>query len=250
MNKLMFILIFCVCACANDNSKKHTEQVELTAREIMEKVYEKSGGDFWKRPKSLSLFGHAVFYKDGESVIHERHNMWRVFEQKKNEAHVANGKVRIESFRDSVPVFIVSFDGENTYDLNGKQEKSEADKRWASNFGFGVIRHALDDGYTVEKIKETSVHGQACYGIKVIDKSGGETEFAIAKSDFKIRKVAFDTPRGWHERIYSEYFEKSEFNWLQSGKVELSYQGVKSNDVFWTDFTVNEKLDDQLFILQ
>lgn len=250
MNKFFVILILTCYACANSNTSVKKAESDLTAQEIMQKAHEKSGGEFWKRPKTLSLFGHAEFFKDGDTLINERHNMWRVFEDSKEEAHAANGKVRIESFRDSVPVFIVSFDGENTYDLNGKQAKSEADKRWASNFGFGVIRHAFDEGYKLFKMEDKEVLLEECYSIKILDPSGGETFFSIAKADFKIRQVAFDTPRGWHKRNYSEYFEKTEYNWLQSGKVELYYNEVKSNDVYWTDFKVNEKLDDQLFILQ
>lgn len=223
---------------------------ELTATEIMQKAHEKAGGEFWRRPKSLTLKGHAIFYVNGEPVKNEIHNMWRVFESEKADAHVANGKVRIESFRAGQPIFIVTYDGENTYDLRGKQEKSAADNRWASNFGYGVIRHALDDGYQLEIAEEDTVKNELVYTIKVIDQKGGETFFGIDKKEFKIVKVAFQTPRGWHERIYSKFFSKPEYNWLQSGKVELFYGGKIANEVIWEDFEVNERLANSLFILK
>ena len=173
--------------------------------------------------------------------------MWRVFEDEKQEAHAANGKVRIESFKEGKPVFMVSFDGQNTYDLSGKQEQSAADNRWASNFGYGAIRHALDDGYTLEKMPDDTIFAKPAYRIKVKDVTGGETFFGIDKEDFKIIKVAFDTPRGWHHRLYSEFFTKEPYSWLQSGKVALYYDDVLANEIIWEDFEVNEVLPDSLF---
>ncbi len=222
----------------------------LTATEIIRTAHDKAGGSFWQQPKSLTLKGYGIFYRNGTSVKHETHNMWREFEQTKNAAHQANGKVRIESFRDSTPVFIVTFDGKNTYDLNGKQEKQAADNRWSSNFGYGAIRHALDDGYTLEKVANDTIKNSIAYTIKVTDPNNGETFFGIDTIDFKIVKVAFQTPRGWHHREYSEFFSKPSYSWLQAGRVELFYNGKLSNEVFWEDFEVNEELPDSLFVLK
>ncbi len=222
----------------------------LTATEIIQKAHEKAGGSFWQQPNSLTLKGYGIFYHNGTSVKHEIHNMWREFEQTKNAAHQANGKVRIESFRDSKPIFIVTYDGENTYDLNGKQEKQAADKRWSSNFGYGAIRHALDDGYTLEKVANDTVKNNITYTIKITDPTNGETFFGIDATDFKIVKVAFQTPRGWHHREYSEFFSKEKYSWLQAGRVELFYNGKLSNEIIWEDFEVNEDLPDSLFILK
>ena len=247
---IIIILSIMLNACG-DKKGKTTENnaPQFTATQIMQKAHEKAGGDFWRRPKSLSLKGYGIFYKNGDSVKHEKHNMWRVFANTKDEAHKANGKVRIESFKNDKPVFIVSYDGENTFDLNGKQEKSEADKRWASNFGYGAIRHALDDGYELQLMEDDSIAEKAVYQVKVIDKTKAETFFGIDKEDFKIVKVTFNTPRGWHYRIYSEFFSKEEYTWLQSGKVELFYNDILSNTIYWEDFDVNKDLPDNLFTL-
>ncbi|QLG45038.1 LolA-like protein [Costertonia aggregata] len=243
---LSLILLFC---CKEINTQK-TVQKPLTATQIMQKAHEKAGGTFWQKPKSLTLKGYATFYRDGKISKHETHNMWRVFENTKEDAHVANGKVRIESFKDSTPVFIVTFDGKNTYDLSGKQDQSDADNRWASNFGYGAIRHALDEGYTLKLVGDDTVKTKPAYTIQVTDPNKGETFFGIDKEDFKIVKVAFQTPQGWHHRIYSEFFSKDKYSWLQSGRVELFYDDKISNEVYWTDFEVNEKLPDSLFVLQ
>ncbi|MEP3208161.1 MAG: hypothetical protein ABJN95_03175 [Maribacter sp.] len=236
-------------SCKEQNVKKESHE-PLTATQIMQKAHEKAGGAFWQKPKSLTLTGYGIFYPNGAPVKHETHNMWREFAMTKNEAHKANGKVRIESFRDSIPVFIVTYDGENTYDLSGKQEKSDADNRWASNFGYGAIRHALDDGYTLELVADDTVKTQPAYTLKLIDPNKGETFFGIDKKDFKIVKVAFQTPRGWHHREYSEFFSKKDYSWLQAGHVALFYDGKISNEVFWTDFEVNEDLPHSLFVLK
>lgn len=222
---------------------------ELTAKEIVEAAHLHAGGKFWSRPQSLSLSGHGYFYKDGKTHFHESHKMYRVFESEKTDAHQANGKVRIESYRSGTPIIMVTFDGQNTYDLSGKQPKSTADKQWASSFGFGVIRHALDDGYRLERLPDDKVDGNDAFMIKVIDLNQGETLFGIAKTDYKIVKVAFQTPRGWHKRIYSDFFTKEGLDWQQSGRVRLFYNGIKSNEIIWTDFEVNTTLSDSLFRL-
>ncbi len=245
---IIFVLGF-LLSC-KDHSKPKTHMLkELTVQEIMQKAHDTAGGDFWRRPKSLTLKGHAIFYADGEKREHEIHNMWRVFESEKEAAHKANGKVRIESFHEEKPVFIVTFDGQNTYDLRGKQEQSAADNRWASNFGYGAIRHALDEGYTLQLMPDDTVKQRPAYTVRVTDPNKGETFFGIDKGNYRIVKVAFNTPRGWHHREYSEFFTKPNYDWLQSGRVELFYNSAISNEVFWTDFEVNEILADSLFVL-
>ncbi|RKR15218.1 hypothetical protein CLV91_1300 [Maribacter vaceletii] len=251
MKKLLLLISLAIAFLSSCKEKKETKTIEpLTATQIMQKAHKKAGGTFWQKPKSLTLKGYGIFYYEGKPVTHETHNMWRKFAETKNAAHKANGKVRIESFRDSTPVFMVSYDGENTYDLNGKQEKSAADSRWASNFGYGAIRHALDKGYSLKIMPDDTVKTKPAYTIQVTDPNKGETFFGIDKEDFKIVKVAFNTPRGWHHREYSEFFSKDEYSWLQAGRVELFYDKKIANEVIWKDFEVNENLPDSLFILK
>ena len=236
-------------ACKQQESSATDEGVNLTARSIMSDAHDKAGGESWVKPQSLYLDGYGLFYSNGDTAYHEKHMMWRVYASSKDKAHVANGKVRIESIKNGTPVFMVSFDGANTYDLSGKQEQSEADKRWASNFGYGVIRHAFDDGYKLEKLEDGSVDAHKTYRIKVIDTQGGETIFDIRQHDYAIVQVGFDTPRGWHERIYSDFFKKKEYTWNQPGRVQLFYNDIKVNEIIWTDFDVDKSYDPELFII-
>ena len=224
-------------------------QSELSASDIMRRAHEAAGGESWTRPKSLYMQGYGVFYQGGEAVRHESHSMWRVYDRNKTDAHRVDGKVRIESINDGVPVFDVSFDGQTTYTPEGAQPKSEADKRWASNFGFGVIRHAFDDGYSLARLPDDLIDGRASYLVKVTDPSGGATQFSIAQDDFAILKVGFDTARGWHERIYSNFFTNPGVSWVQPGRVRLYYNGVKANEVIWQRFEINQDLPDCIFVL-
>lgn len=221
----------------------------LTANDIMRAAHQYAGGEFWSNPKSLSLFGYGRFYANGKLRLHEKHNMYRVYEENKEAAHQANGKVRIESYHQGKPIILLTFDGQNTYDLNGKRDPSAADQQWASSFGFGVIRHVFDPGYRLERLANDWIDGEPTYTIKVIDPTGGETIFGIGQTEPKILMVGFDTPRGWHERKYANFFTKAEYNWQQAGLVRLYYNAVKTNEVVWEDFKVNEVLADSLFVL-
>jgi hypothetical protein len=224
-------------------------RAELSSKEIVQNAYEAAGGVEWTRPKSLSMDGYAVFYKNGVATKNESHKMWRVYDAGKKDAHSVDGKVRIISVRNGEPFYNLSFDGETTYTADGPQPKSEADQRWASSFGFGVIRHALDEEYKTERLPDDLIDGRPAYLVKVIDPVGGSTQFGIAQDDFAVLKVGFNTPRGWHERIYSHFYSNTGDKWVQPGRVRLYYDGAKANEVIWTSYTINNELPDCLFVL-
>ena len=175
--------------------------------------------------------------------------MWRVFPEDKTDAHQADGRVRIEAFREGETVFQLSFDGQHTYTADGRVEEEADSSRWASNFGFGVIRHALEEGYSVSRLPDDSVDGRAAYTVRVHDPAGGQTLFSIAMDDFAIVRVGFDTPQGWHERIYSDFFANTPGGFVQPGRVRLYYDGVKANEIFWQRFETGEAYEDALFRL-
>jgi len=222
---------------------------EPTAKEIIASAYEAAGGDTWVRPQTLTMTGHAIFYDGATPISHEAHSMWRVYDSAKRDAHSADGKVRIESIRDGVPVIDLAFDGTTTSTAAGPQPQSESDARWASNFGFGVIRHALDPGYTLTRLPTEPVDGQDAWFVRVTDPGGKPTIFGIRQSDHAITKVGFDTARGWHERTYSDFFSNPDDPWQQPGRVRLTYDGVKSNEVIWTAYRINDDLPTCLFVL-
>jgi len=215
----------------------------------MTRTHEAAGGETWSRPISLAMDGYAVFYKNGTAAKNEHHRMWRVYDADKIDAHKVDGKVRIESIRDGKVLINLSYDGETTYTPQGAQPESESDKRWSSNFGFGVIRHALNAGYSLKRLPDDLIDGRPAFMIKVMDPAGGETQFGIAQDDYAILKVGFDTDRGWHERIYSNFYSNPGEAWVQPGRVRLYYNGVKANEVIWTSYKINQGLPDCLFEL-
>jgi hypothetical protein len=222
---------------------------ELSAREIVSRATAAAGGDSWRRPKTLKLTGYAVFYRDGKATVHERYEFDRVYPEFKPDAHRADGKVRIRSFVGGKPGINLAFDGVRSYTAAGPQPPSEADKQWAENFGFGVIRFALDDGYKLERLPDDLVDGRAAYVVFVIDPAGGKAQFAIRQKDFAVVRVGFRTDRGWHERIYSDFYSKRGVSWVQPGRIRLFYDGVKQNEIIWRDFELNAPMPDDLFVI-
>lgn len=254
-DKLIICLLLSICGqlsgCLSTapDLRSLMPETTLDATTIMQRAHAAAGGSTWQRPSSLSMQGYAVFYRDGQATRHEMHNMWRVYDWDKRAAHQADGKVRIESIRNGQAVINVSFDGTSTYTAKGKQPASTADQQWASSFGFGVIRHALDEGYLLTRLPDDLVDGHESFVVKVTDPTGSDTVFAVRHHDAAIVRVGFDTPRGWHERIYSNFFSNNGTAWRQPGRVRLYYNGVKSNEVIWTTFRINEALPECLFRL-
>lgn len=222
---------------------------ELSGADIVARAHAAAGGETWVTPRTLTMSGYGLFF-DGENVRkHDEHRMWRVYPDKKTAAHQADGKVRIDSKRNGSIVFQVSWDGQHTYTQQGRASGDADSTRWQANFGFGSIRFALTDGYEVDRLPDDSADGHATYTVRITDPSGGTTFFGIDQQTYRIRWLGFDTPRGWHERRYSNFFEKSGVSWVQPGRVRLYYNGIKANEIVWTDFAINAPLDPALFVL-
>lgn len=219
----------------------------LSATEIVRRAHQAAGGASWVRPQSLYLRGSSTFF-DGASTRHfDRHEMWRIYPASKSSAHQADGKVRIRSSQEGVVRLDLAFDGQRTY-VNGEvSDEPEISRRWESNFGFGAIRHALDADYSLTRLADDQVDGKPSFTIRVTDPSGSETIFGIARGGYEILMVGFETPRGWHQRVYSDFFSKQDGQWNQPGLVRLYYNGIKQNEVQWTDFEVNLPIDLTVF---
>lgn len=225
-------------------------QPELDAAAIVARATAHAGGETWRRPVTLYLEGYGTFYDpDGKPLVNESHRMWRVYPDFKPQAHQADGKVRIESRRDGKIVTLLTFDGTRSYGPDGVLPPSAADRQWAENFGFGVIRFARDPGYRLARHADDLVDGQPVYRIEVTDPTGAKTLFGIAYRDYAILSVGFATPRGWHERIYSDFYTKPGLSWVQPGRIRLYYNGIKQNEIVWRDFKLNEPMPDGLFIV-
>jgi hypothetical protein len=225
-------------------------QPALSARTIVERAQAAAGGESWVHPRSLLMRGEAVFYTPEGPVRHERYEMWRVYPERKDAAHAADGKVRIQSWRGGQQAMLMTFDGSNTYTAAGIQPKSEADRQWSENFGFGVIRFALQPGFQQQRLPDDLVDGRPVFVVRIVDPAGAKTQFSVAQDDFALLRVGFDTSRGWHERIYSDFFRKPGLSWVQPGRVRLYYDGVKQNEIFWTDFELNRDMPAEMFVVR
>jgi len=248
------VLIWMLCssgAFAGDEERAlpalYPANAEYSAAEIIALAHKRAGGQSWLRPETLTMTGYGVFYRGGEVATYDDYRMWRVYAGQKDDAHVADGKVRIEAKKDGAQVFLIAFDGEKTYDANGPITDQSANARWASNFGFGAIRHALDEGWIQKRLPDDMIDGRPAYLVELTDPAGGMTRFGIDQTTYHVLYVGFDTARGWHERRYSEFFSKPGIDWVQPGRVRLFYDGVKQNEVIWTDFEINQSLPDSLF---
>lgn len=221
------------------------------ARAIVRHAYAAMGGDQWASARTLRLEGRAVFYGKGAAPRSTAtdYRMWRVFDPARAEAHDAEGKVRIDARRaDGSVLFTVGFDGATSWNEKGVIPKPQADAFWASNFGYGILRHALKPGFTLVRLPDDSVRGHTVHVVRVTDPAGQPTLFGIDASTGAVRRVGFVTPRGYHERIYDDFETLVEpEGWLQPRWVTLLYNGVIANEVFWTKAVVNAPVPDVLF---
>jgi hypothetical protein len=226
-------------------------QPELDGRAILERARQAAGGDDWANARTLILKGRAVFWgKTGAqpSSSPDSYVMHRVLDPDRQAAHGAEGKLRIEVSSNGRRLWVVGFDGSNSWNDKGPIPKAEADAYWASNFGFGIIRHALKPGFRAERLADGNVEGHSVHMVRLIDPTGTESLFGIDTRDFAIRMVGFATPRGWHVRTYDRFFRPASMpQWLQAGKVTLTYNGVKQNEIWWDSVDVNVPIDPRLF---
>lgn len=219
-------------------------------QDIVRSALNAHGGDLFLDPKTLQLEGSAVFYDretGGVRSIADDYRMWREFERGRKVAHGADGKVRIIAKSESDVLFEVGYDGETTWTQNGIMPKPQADAYWANNFGFGIIRSALDEGFELTFLPPRMINGHGMSLIRITDPGGQETLFGFdAESQF-IRYMAFDSPRGFHERIYDDFIRLPDNGWVQARSVTLLYDGVVSNSVFWETVTIGEPIDPAVF---
>ncbi|GAB5415682.1 MAG: hypothetical protein Cons2KO_32850 [Congregibacter sp.] len=224
----------------------------LDAREIVSRAQAAAGGEVWRDAQSLVLRGYATFFANGamqRATAADSYQMWRVFPRESRDAHTANGQVAFHAQQGENTVFHISFDGLHSYDQNGRIEDAAASEQWKSNFGFGIFRFALDEGFTLHRLADDSVDGHPCHFVKVIDPTERSTLFAIDRNSYNIRMVGFDTPRGFHHRIYDSFYSNDD-GFLQPESVRLYYDGVKTADIRWTQFELNSDIDPQVFVIE
>ena len=226
------------------------DREELDGQAILALAREAHGGESWANARTLTLQGRAVFYgADGPDPRSraDDYRMWRVFNQDRDSAHGAQGKVRVTAKSGSRVLFEIGYDGETTWNERGIVPQAEADAFWATNFGFGIIRHAAKRGFSATRLPDDFKGGHAVFMVELTDASGGKTLFGIDMDSHAVRYLGFDTERGWHERTYDDFVRLPHPDWLQARRVTLYYDGRKSNEVFWDTARVNTDIDPRLF---
>ncbi len=219
-------------------------------RAIIERAVDVAGGEQWLNPQTLVLEGSADFYSPAVAgpVRHvDDYRMWRAMDAGRTAAHAADGKVRITARMQGKLLFEVGYDGATTWNDKGIVPKTEADKYWAENFGFGIIRQALKQGFRLERAPDRDIGGHPLNMVRVIDPGGAATLFGIDAQSHFIRYMGFATPRGWHERVYDDFVLGQNPRWLQAREVTLFYNGVRQNTVHWRRFAVGGPIPDSQF---
>jgi hypothetical protein len=223
-----------------------------TAREIVEQATAAAGGDAWRYARTIRLSGHATLHRGGNvaGVEATRYEMRRVYPRSLDDANSASGKFRLDAHREDELLFTMSFDGTQMYDRNGPLPPDESTRQAAAAFGFSAIRFALSDDFRLQRLPDDQVEGHACYFVKVVDPSGSDVLFAIDQADASIRLVAWDSPRGWHHRVYSDFYWVDDPGFRQPGRVRLYYDGIKTADIRWTQARVNTPISDDVFVIE
>lgn len=226
------------------------EPAEPGAATIVRNAIAAHGGEVWRDPGTLVLSGEAVFFDPATGAVRSRaddYRMWREFERGRRMAHGAEGKVRIVARSGERLIFEVGYDGEATWTQDGIMPRDAADAFWANNFGFGIIRSALDEGFTLQRAPSRNIGGHSVDLVRVIDPQGQQTLFGFDRESGFIRYLGFDSPRGWHERLYDDFVRLPESGWVQAREVTLLYDGVKNNTVNWREVRVGEAIDAAVF---
>jgi hypothetical protein len=222
------------------------------ARTIIARAAEVAGGEAWLSPATLWLEGRAEFYApDKPGVVRraESYVMWRVLDPNRTAAHGPDGKVRITARSGGRLLFDVGYDGETTWNERGVVPKAEADAYWAANFGFGIIRMALKQGFKLELAPNRTIDGHALDMVRIVDPGGQATLFGIDAKSRYIRYMGFATPRGWHERVYDDFVFFRSPRWLQARSVTLFYNGVRQNTVYRDKAVVGQPIDPATFVM-
>jgi hypothetical protein len=220
------------------------------ARQIVEKAFAASGGDSWRYPGTIWLKGKYLDFKNGiVPEVHQPYELYRVQPRDHPNGHLADGKIRVSSYRDGKATLQIAFDGAKTYGMNGPTGEGADAPMWRLTMGFGMIRFALDPGYTLQRLPDDPVDGAEAWTVRVTDPSGGYSIFSVRKKDARIVKIAFATPRGLHERYFSDFFTKPGIKWVQPGRVRSHINGIKEAEFIYSDFAVGKPMKDELFVI-
>lgn len=181
---------------------------ESSPRAKIEPAIAARGGKVWLTPRTLALSGEATFYDRETGAVRSRaedYRMWRAFDPDRARAHEVSGKVRIVAKSGERVLFEIGYDGDTTWTERGIMPKARADECWANNFGFGAVRQALGEGFALHHAPSRDILGRETHLVSIVHPQGAKTLFAFDKASGLITYLAFDTPRGFHERLYADF---------------------------------------------
>jgi hypothetical protein len=224
---------------------------EPTPAEVIDRALEDAGGQLYRYPGSYHFTGVYLDYRGRiDPVVHQPYELWRVQPRDHPRGRVADGKIRVSAFLNGKPSMQLAFDGAKTYDINGATGEGGEAGFWRTTMGFGMIRFALSPGYRLTRLADDKVDNEPVRMIRVTDPSGESAVFSVRKSDYRVVRVSFPTPRGLHERIFSEFFSKPGSRWVQPGRVRSFINGEKEAEFVWTDYEIGVPLKDDLFVIK
>jgi hypothetical protein len=222
-----------------------------TPEAIILRAYEAAGGDLYRYPGTYHLHGAYLDYRAGPvPVVYKPYDLYRVQPRDHPRGRVADGKIRVSAYKDGQPSMQVAFDGVQTYNMDGPTGEGAEAPFWRTTMGFGMIRFALSPGYRLQLLADDSVDGKPVHMINVTDPAGESAVFSVRKADARLVRVSFPTPRGLHDRIFSDFFTKKGSRWVQPGRVRSFINGVKEAEFTYTDFKIGAPLADDLFVIR
>jgi hypothetical protein len=224
---------------------------EPSAAEVIDRALEDAGGELYRHPGSYHFTGIYLDYRGRtEPEVHQPYELWRVQPPDHPRGRFADGKIRVSAFLNGKASLQLAFDGTNTYDLGGPTGEGGEAAFWRTTMGFGMIRFALSPGYRLTRLADDKVDNEPVRMIRVTDPNGESAVFSIRESDYRVVRVSFPTPRGLHERIFSEFFSKPGSRWVQPGRVRSFINGEKEAEFVWTDYEIGIPLSDELFVIK
>ena len=251
MTRFLVMVMLLAAFVMTSHSALAADKEALTARAIVERAFVAAGGDAWRYPGTIWLKGRYLDFKGGGSqpVVYEPYELYRVQPRDHPNGHQADGKIRVSAYKDGRPTLQIAFDGASTYDINGPTGEGADAPFWRLTMGFGMIRFALDPDYRLERLADDLVDGAPSHTVRVTDASGGSSLFSVRKSDARIVRIVFATPRGLHDRIFSDFFTKPGVKWVQPGRVRSYINGVKEAEFTYSDFAIGKAMADSLFVI-
>ncbi len=224
-------------------------KADLSPQSIIERAYAAAGGDTYRYPGTLQISGSMIDYKPAVPVEYKPYSMSRVQPRDHPRGRVIDGKIRISAYRDGKPAMQIAFDGKTTYNMDGATTDGPDAPFWRTTMGFGMIRFALNPGYKVERLADDRVDNAPTYTVRVTDAADESAVFSVRIDNARLVRVVFPTPRGVHERVFSDFFTKPGISWVQPGRVRSYINGIKETEFLYTDFEVGKAYPDTMFVI-